>query len=400
MHDVFVARQPIFDRDLNIFGYELLSRRANTAAAPVLDGDTATAEVILNTFTAIGFEELVGEHYAFLNMTRRFLLQQQPPLILPASRVVLEVLEDTLPDAELINALRGWAERGYTIALDDFIVRDSTLPLLDVAHIVKVEVNALTEAELKEQVQALRRYRPRLLAEKVETREQFELCRRLGFDYFQGFFLERPQVMQGTSISTARLPVVMLLAALYRPEVDVEELEEIISRDVSLSYKLLRYLNSPLFPVRRPIDSIYQAVVYLGMEELRVWASLVILSAVPNAPRALVVMLMVRAKMCELLARGLGHAEPRRCFTVGLFSGLDALLDVPLPQLLDRIALGEEMTAALLRRQGDSGRILECVLRYEQADWDHIVRLGVAPQVAVSAYLDAVRWANQAPFQT
>lgn len=397
MHDVFVARQPIFDRDLNIFGYELLARRANTAAAPAIDGDTATAEVILNTFTAIGFEELVGEHYAFLNMTRGFLLQQRP-VTLPATRVVLEVLEDMPPDAALISALKGWAERGYTIALDDFILRESMLPLLDVVDIVKVEIGALTEAELEEHVRVLRGYKPRLLAEKVETQEQFELCHRLGFDYFQGFFLERPQVLQGTSISTARLPVVMLLAALYRPEVDVEELEEIISRDVSLSYKLLRYLNSPLFPVRRRIDSIYQAVVYLGMQELRVWASLVILSAVPGTPRALVVTLMVRAKMCELLARSLGSADPRSCFTVGLFSGLDALLDAPLPQILDRIALGEEMTAALLRRQGDCGRILECVLHYEQADWDHIARLDVAPQAVINAYLEAVRWANQAPF--
>lgn len=319
-------------------------------------------------------------------------------MTLPATRVVLEVLEDTPPDAALISALRGWAQRGYTIALDDFILQDSLLPLLDVADIVKVEVGALTPAELEEHVRVLRRYQPRLLAEKVETQEQFELCRRLGFDYFQGFFLERPRVLQGTSISTARLPVVMLLAALYRPEADVEELEEIISRDVSLSYKLLRYLNSPLFPVRRRIDSIHQAVVYLGMQELRVWASLVILSAVPGAPRALIITLMVRAKMCELLARSLGYAEPRHCFTVGLFSGLDALLDAPLPQILERIGLGEEMTAALLRRQGDHGRVLECVLHYERADWASIGRQGVPAQTVINAYLDALRWTNQAPF--
>ena len=395
MHDVFVARQPIFDRSLKVFGYELLFRHADSNEAHVEDGDIATSELILNAFTAIDFDELVGTHRAFINMTRSFLLRERQ-VALPADRVVLEVLEDSQPDPALIDALQNWKRCGYQIALDDFILQESLLPLVAVADIAKVEINTATPAQITEQVQALRRHKLHLLAEKVETQEQFEFCHELGFDYLQGFFLQRPKVVRGTSIPTGRMPTVMLLAALHRPDIDVDELEEIIGRNVSLSYKLLRYLNSPLFPLKRRIESIRQALVYIGLQELRVWASLVTLSAVPGKPHALVTMLMVRAKTCELLAKELEFSNTGNYFTVGLFSGLDALLDAPLAEILESIGLGEEMTAALLERKGESGRILEAVLDYEQGAWDGIDRSHIPGRLLSEAYLGALRWARQA----
>lgn len=395
MHDVFVARQPIFDRDLKVFAYELLFRRADVGFAEVIDGDRATSEVILNAFTVIGLDELVGTLPAFINMTRTFLLQEQK-VVLPPERVVLEVLEDCEPDEALVLALQEWSRQGYRISLDDFVFHESRLPLVELADIVKVEIAALTPAQITEHVRRLRPYKVRLLAEKVETQAQFEHCHRLGFDFFQGYFLERPNVLRGASIPTSRIPTLSLLAALHRPDVRVDELEDIISRDVSLSYKLLRYLNSPLFPIKRPIESIRQALIYLGWQELRAWASLLVLSAVPGKPQELMITLMVRAKMCELLAERLRLRDPKAYFIIGLFSGLDALMDAPLPQILERVSLGEEMAAALLRREGDGGRIIDCVLSYEHADWERILKIQIPADVVIESYLTALQWAKQA----
>lgn len=395
MPDVFVARQPIFDRNLDVFAYELLFRRADMASADVIDGDRATSEVILNAFTVIGLPELVGGHRAFINMTRSFLLREQG-VTLPADRVVLEVLEDVDPDEALVDALRDWASRGYLISLDDFVFHESRLPLIELADVIKVEITALTPTELAEHVRLLRPYKAKLLAEKVETREQYELCHRLGFDYFQGYFLERPNVLRGTSIPTGHLPALSLLAALNQPDVEVNELEDIVSRDVSLSYKLLRYLNSPLFPVKRRIESLRQALVYLGKQELQSWASLLILSAVPDKPQELMTTLMVRAKMCELLAQRLGFANPKSFFTIGLFSGLDALMDAPLAVVLQHISLSDDVAAALLHRAGNGGRVLDCVLSYEHANWPRIAEMAIPADPVIESYVEAVQWANRA----
>lgn len=395
MPDVFVARQPIFDRDLDVFAYELLFRRADMASADVIDGDRATSEVILNAFTVIGLTELVGVHRAFINMTRSFLLREQG-VTLPADRVVLEVLEDVDPDAALVDALREWASRGYLISLDDFVFHESRLPLIELADVIKVEITALTPTQLAEHVRLLRPYKAKLLAEKVETREQYELCHRLGFDYFQGYFLERPNVLRGTSIPTGHLPALSLLAALNRPDVEVNELEDIVSRDVSLSYKLLRYLNSPLFPVKRRIESLRQALVYLGKQELQAWASLLILSSVPDKPQELMTTLMVRAKMCELLAQRLGLANPKSYFTIGLFSGLDALMDAPLAVVLQHVSLSDDVAAALLHRAGNGGRVLDCVLSYEHANWPRIAEMDIQADAVIESYVQAVQWANRA----
>lgn len=391
MHEVFIARQPILDRRLQVHGYELLFRHADAPEAKIVHGDVATSSLILNAFATLDFEELVGGRKAFINMTRRLLLREQP-VTLPAERIVLEVLEDNEPDAALIAALQSWKRQGYQIALDDFIWQENLLPLVELADIVKVEIGALTAAQLSEHVQKLRRYKALLLAEKVETQQQFELCLQLGFDLFQGYFLHRPKIVRGASLPTHRMPIVMLLSALHQPAIEMAELEQIISRDLSLSYKLLRYLNSPLFPIKRPIDSIRQALVYLGLQELRIWASLLILSAVPGKPQALVLALMVRAKMCELLARSLQRSDPGSYFMIGLFSGLDALLDAPLAAILEGITLSGEVAAALLRREGEAGQLLTLVLAYEQGAWEQL-EATVIPAYALSkAYLEAVRW--------
>lgn len=394
MHDVFIARQPIFDRELKVYAYELLFRRADVRDANVIDGDQATSQVILNAFTVIGLDELVGPHPAFINMTRGFLLQDRR-VPFPVDRVVLEVLETIEPDAEVVAALQDLSRQGYRLSLDDFIFHETLLPLVKLADIIKVDVMVLTPEQIRRHVEQLRPYKVQLLAEKVETREQYELCHELGFDYFQGYFLERPNVVRGTSIPTNRLPILNLLGALHRPDVEVEELEQIISQDVSLSYKLLRYLNSPLFALRRRIESIRQALVFIGANELRTWATLLALASASDKPQELMSTLMVRGKMCELLARKLKLKAPGNYFTIGLFSGLDSLLDAPLETILASLPLSDEVVAALLRHEGEGGRLLECVLSYEHGEWDRIAQTKLPAQLVIDSYLEALHWGNE-----
>lgn len=395
MDDVFIARQPIFARDLSVFGYELLFRETGLEEdADFVDADGATSQVILNAFTVLGLDHLVGRRRAFINLTREFLVGAIS-LPFPAERVVLEILEDLPPERNLLRAIERLRGQGYIISLDDYAGDSGQEPFLSRVDIVKVDVAQFDVLRLRSAVETLRGYDVLLLAEKVETQEMFELCRELGFDYFQGFFLSRPRTVRGSSIPTSRLPTLNLMAKLYQPDVDLRDLERIISSDLSLSYKLLRYMNSAFFPIQRRIDSIHQAVVYLGVRELQSWASLLAMASVTDKPSELITTLMVRARMCQKLAGRLGYAPSNTYFTVGLFSGLDALMDASLEEVLGSLPLSDEVVEALLRHRGEAGRVLECVLHYELGDWDWIEAAGYNPNIVIQSYLDAIDWARR-----
>ncbi len=395
MDDVFVARQPIFSRDLSVYGYELLFRETGgVEEARFVNGDQATSQVILNAFTVVGLDQLVGRRRAFINLTREFLVGSlRVPF--PAERVVLELLEDLPAEPDMLEAVERFRAAGYLVSLDDYAGARQQQAFLSRVDIVKVDVAQLDVLRLRTTVEDLRRYDVRLLAEKVETQEMFELCRDLGFDYFQGFFLSRPRTVRGSSIPTSRLPTLNLIARLYQPNVDLRDLEQLISSDVSLSYKLLRYMNSAFFPIHRRIDSIHQAVVYLGVRELQAWASLLAMASVTDKPSELMTTLMVRARMCQQLAERQGYASGNTYFTVGLFSGLDALMDASLDEVLMALPLSNEVVDALLRHQGKPGQILECVLHYELGEWGWIEQAGYRPAVVIQSYLDAIDWARE-----
>ena len=393
MQDIYIARQPIFDRALKVHGYELLCRPAGRAPTAGHDGDAATSEVILNVFTVFGLDELVGGRLAFINLTRSFLVDRQP-VPFPPERVVLEVLEDAQPDAELLEALQRLRNAGYRIALDDFVYQPRLEPLVRAAHLVKVELPRVPEGQLAAQARHLRRLGVELLAEKVETQASFEECRDAGFHYFQGYFFERPSLVRGRSLETSRLQALDLLAQLQSPDQDPDRLVELIGKDVGLSYKLLRYLNSPLFRAARPVDSVRRAVIYLGPRELRTWASLMALTSVPGKPPALATGFMVRARLCESLARSAGLADPDRCFTAGLFSGLDALLDAPLEELLSKLHLADPVREALLNRQGEMGRLLAAVIDLQRGEPAALASLGLAAEQVNALHAEAIRWAE------
>lgn len=398
MSDVFIGRHGIYDRKMQIYAYELLFRGSETNAATFQDGDRATTQVMLNTFLEIGLESIVGEHHAFINLTRAFLVGEYP-LPFPPHKAGLEVLENIAVNEELVKGVCKLSERGYRIALDDFVFNESLRPLVALADMIKIDILSMDRGAVEEHVKKLRRGNLKLLAEKVETKEDFEFCKKLGFDYFQGYFFCMPNIIKGRHIPDNRLAILHLLGRLMDPETETRELEQIISKDVSLSYKLLRYVNCAQFAFRKKITSIQQAITYLGFQIIRSWAMLLAMASVDDKPHELTVIAMVRAKMCELLAAAMNHPNREGFFTVGLFSVMDAMMDVPMEQVLESLPLSEEIVAALLRFEGVQGEALRCAIAFEHGNHAGAVCDALDHQTIQSSYLKALAWATEADSQ-
>lgn len=394
---VFVGRQAIFDRALRVDAYELLFRASDAAGASFEDGEIATAEVITTAFMDIGLERLVGDNRAFINVTRDFLIDQRA-MSLPPERVVLEILEDVQIDAKLVDSVRQHSDDGFTIALDDFCFDESWRPLVEICDIIKIDVMALGLDGTQAHVDLLIPHGKQLLAEKVETKAEYDALRTMGFSLFQGFFLSRPNVMAGRRLASGKLTQLRLLAALQSSETSRQEIENLVVQDVGLSYKLLRFINSAFFSLRQKIDSIQRAVVYLGIEPLKRWGSLMVLAGMDDKPGELVRNAMVRASMCERLATKLRAtpAAASAAFTVGLLSTLDVLMDQSLEDVVAELPLDAELHGALLERSGVLGALLDCVVAYERCDWARAQVDGLTTAQLRDAYVDAVEWATQA----
>jgi EAL and modified HD-GYP domain-containing signal transduction protein len=395
MPDVFVGRQPIFDRQLNVYAYELLYRsgqQRNPALAGV-SGEQASYRTIINTFIEIGLDRLVRDKYAAINLTESFFLEENKLPFTP-KQVILEILEDIPVTAKLVDSVERLTSEGYIIALDDYIYQPDHAPLLKLAKIIKIDITLLSASQLIEHVRVLRRYAAKLVAEKVETAQEFITCRDLGFDYFQGYFLSRPQIISAESLPTNRLAVLNLLAVLHNPDADTDDLAEAINTDVTTSYKMLKLINSAAFGFSRKINSIQQGVMLLGRRNLASWASMLAMSTINDRPSEILRTAMIRAKMCELLADAAQIKPSDSYFTVGLFSALDLLLQRQLTQLLAPLPLNSDIVAALLYRKGPIGEALSCVLAYELADWPNVQFAQLSTNQILVANIEAVTWAN------
>ncbi len=393
MHKVLVARQPIYDVEMQLYAYELLYRGGREGSN--VNGDQATADVLVGSLLDIGLNNIVGRHLAFVNFTGG-MLREDGTFPFPKDRIVVEVLEDITPDPHLIARLRELAAQGHTIALDDFHFGLETRHLLDMAHIVKLDVLNQQPDELARHVADLKHYGVKLLAEKVETAADLDRCQQLGFDYYQGYFFARPNVISADAASPNQMAVLQLLAELNRTDVEMEDLENIIQRDVGLVVKVMSYVNSAFFNTANKLGSLKDAVVYLGMSQIRTLASLLLMATLDDKPPELMTTALVRAKLCELLASN--NSGRAAGFVVGLFSVLDALLNTPMQSIVSRMHLSDEIAAALLYRSGESGQLLERVLAYEQGDWGAASGAGGNEgELALIAdkYLAALEWADQ-----
>lgn len=395
--DVFIARQPIFDREQAVTAYELLYRNSELNAAVISDPERATTEVFLNSFVELGLERVLGGQRAFINTTRPLLLGRYP---LPRSEnpLTLEVLEDVAPDPDVIEAVRGLRQEGYQIALDDFIFYERLAPLVELADVIKIDIRQLGPEAVREHVARLRAYDGlTLLAEKVETPEEFEACRELGFDLFQGYFFCEPAILKGRGASPSRLATMELLAQLNNPDFAFEELAKVIERDVGLSYKLLRFINSAYFNLPRRIESVIHALMMLGERNIRTWMNLVALSRIDDKPHELLIGSLVRAKMGQQIAEATGREGiPDRCFLAGLLSAVDAFVDLPMAEVMASLSLAEDIEQGILHRAGPVGEVLELVLRWERGEWEQTDTLGLGPTRVAEIYVESVDWAGTA----
>ena len=265
--------------DLKVAAYEVLFRDSAENASNIADGDQATAELILNLFAEIGVQQIVGDVPAFINVTRNFILDGHVHA-LPKEQVVVEVLEDVRPEPQVLDALRNLSAEGYTIALDDFVYAPELQPLVEIADIIKVELPAIRAEDLPHHVQQLRNANVKLLAEKVETYQEFERCKQLGFDYFQGYFFCKPKVIQGTRVPVNRVAALQLLSRLRHSNVKMTDLAQILSKEPALCYKLLRFVNSAACALSRRIDSIKAAVTLVGLQRMHSFTRLALLARV------------------------------------------------------------------------------------------------------------------------
>jgi len=401
--DALVARQPIFDRQRRLYGYELLYR---SELAPNrfdgTDASTATRQVISSTLLSIGLENILCGKKAFLNFNHR-LLSDEIYLSLPRQATVIEILESVEPSADLLALCRRIHDEGYTIALDDFVDGPQFEALTRLVQLIKVDVRVTSR---REQERLLRTYQPRriaLLAEKVESYEEFEWAHAAGFDYFQGYFFARPSTIRSPQMPAAKLNCLRLLAELQRPDVDFRRLEAHVRDDVALAYKLLRYVNSALFGRRAQIHTIEQALMMIGSDDLRRW---VMLAALPmlatDKPGELATLSIVRARFCERLMQLAGLTQQKEAFLMGMFSLLDALVDQPLDEALRSVGLGPEITEVLLEtapKDAVLSRIYRLTRQYEIGDWDEVERLsrlcGFPGAAAGEAYVEATLWAER-----
>jgi len=395
MSDVYVGRQPIYNTNLGVHGYELLFRggKENAAAMGELSADGATSTTIINSFLEIGLEKLVGDRLAFINLTEQFLLDEDALPISP-KQVVLEILEDIPITIKLIKSVERLKEAGFIIALDDYIYNPSHKPIVSLVDIIKIDIMQLNQKELISHVKTLKKYKALLLAEKVETMEEFEFCRDLGFDYFQGYFLSRPRIIKSKKMPSNKLAVLNLLSVLNNAKADVEDLEEAISFDVSMSYKMLKLINSPFFGFSNKVDSIKHAIVILGRNQLRSWASMIALSKLDDRPSEMIQIAMTRGKMCELLAEQANLDSVETYFTAGMFSALDILMEREISSLIEPLPLSEEVVAALLKREGAMGEAINCALAYELSKPETAQFAELSSNDLFVAHIEAVTWAN------
>ncbi len=393
MSQFFIARQPIYNRKLTVRGYELLFRASDSDHAEFTDGEQATSQLLINALMEIGLPRLVGNHPAFINLTERFISEGLPNAMAPG-QVVLEVLEDVLPGPELLAALQGLKQAGYTIALDDFEYDDSKRPLVALADLIKLDVLSLGPHKLKRHVATLKAFNIPLLAEKVETQEEFHACKALGFDYFQGYFFCKPDLIKGEHTPSCRILILRLLARIQDPEIEFRELADLIAQDMSFSYRILRYINSAQFSYSRKVESIQSAATLIGQQRIKIWLTILIMAQIDDKPYELLLTSLIRARMCETLGENAGYSGSS-AFTTGLFSALDALTDQPLENVLSSLPLSDEINQALLVREGTLGQLLALVLAYESGDWETVETLSVDTAAPRKAYLEAVEWAGQ-----
>jgi len=392
----FIARQPIFDAQRNVYGYELLFRSGLENVFRHSDPNQATSKVMVDSFFLFNLNDLTGGKRAFINVPREILLKEYM-FFLPKEQVVVELLETVEPDPEVLQACQKLKNAGYLIAMDDFVYAPRYEPLLEFTDFVKVDFLATTEEARESLRQKISALKVRLVAEKVETPQMFQQGIETGYSLFQGYFFSKPAILVAKDIPTFKAHYFQLLKEIHRAGTDLNKLDQIIRQDVALTYKLLRYINSAFFGLPHKIKSVKQALVLLGEKTIKNWISFVALASMAvDKPEELLVLTVVRARFCEMLAPYFNLADRKDdSFLMGLFSLIDGFLDRPLSQILAEIPIDDPIKLALLGEPSRLGEIYQYTLSYEKAAWGDLQKPIITPDedtTPLSLYLEALKW--------
>jgi c-di-GMP-related signal transduction protein len=397
--DIYVARQPIFDIKKCIFGYELLFRSDMSNYFPEIEKNSATSKLLSNSFFNIGIEKITGSNLAFINFTQELLLKQLP-LVFSQDKLVVEILEDVQPVKDVIEACQEIALNGYIIVLDDFFYKPALEPLIEVADIIKIDVQATPLADVGEVVKKMTERGVDLLAEKVETHDEFKKALDMGFRYFQGFFFSKPEVLKSKEISTSQMQLLEIMAEVNKEDFEFDRLEKMIVRDASISYKLMRLINSAFYKRAKEISSIRQAIVMIGETGVRRFLSLIAMAGLASGkPDELIKVSLIRAKFCELLGNHIdSRIDPSELFTLGLFSLIDAIMDDSMENLMAQVPLSIGIKESLVSKDGDLGNFLVLIESYEKGDWgkiqEIIKNMGIDEDDLPRHYMASLNWAD------
>ncbi|MDA3808168.1 MAG: EAL domain-containing protein [Thiomicrorhabdus sp.] len=396
MSEVFIGKQPVLDVNMNVFAYEL---QFHQGLNPNKNTVEATIELIKRTQEKIGFQSIVGKHDAMLHLPKALLNVQSLPNFDENHSLILEIPNDVTQDVALLRSLKELKSEGLHIALENYNDEESSLKLASISDYVKINIETFSELKLKEMLEELHKKGIKVIANKVETEEMFLYLKKLGFDYFLGYFFTNPVIMNGQKLSGNKLTLLQLLAKVNDPTTDFHQLSNIIGQDVSLSHKLLLAINNPatMIPVR--VENIADALRYMGLKRLKFWVNMLMLSSMEDVPQELLTTSLMRAKFCELMAESAGHARDKDSyFLMGLFSSLDAFFKIPISEIVSEMPLSEEIRTALVDRKGTMGDALKVLMAMEQAKVSeasvHYEQLGLSE--ISNSFMAANAWAQQA----
>lgn len=398
--DLLFARQPIFDSNKKLYAYELLYRDNNSSSAVFDSGDMATASVIINYCSGILEDEGTPNTKIFINFTRHLILSDYFFPLGP-SRLVIEILEDVVVDDILVQRIIELKKKGYAFAIDDYAFErkfDDIIPLVDYIkfELLGVSVNEFNSKIIHFKEKINKENMPILLAEKVENQEIFDLCNNLGFKLFQGYFLEKPQPIYGKKISGNSQSALRILGKLQDVKMEMVELSHLISQDVRLSFLVLRIINSPLHRLPKKVNSLFEAVVYLGIDKIKKWATAIVISGSSEQGKELLLLLLTRARACEIIAEKQNHESPESFFTIGLFSGIDAVMLADKAWLLGKLAFSDEVNSAILEYVGQKGEVLKLVMDLEYGNHANLENLDIQSQIYFyQSHEVATSWANR-----
>jgi EAL and modified HD-GYP domain-containing signal transduction protein len=397
----YAARQPIFNQNKQLMGYELLFRDGVDNVFPNIDGDEGTSKLIEGSQFNFGLEDLTDNKPAYINFTLDTILKGYPSM-LPSEQVVIEILETVQPGKRLLAAVQELKNKGYTLALDDYKHQKVWRHFYPYIDQIKVDLLITSDAEIAELIDATKGFENiKLVAEKVETNAQFEKAVALGFSYFQGYFFAKPEMIKGKSLPPSEMALAELLYETSVVDVDIKKITSVFERDVNLSYRLLRYSNSAAFKRRTEVNTIKQAVVVLGNQELKKFLSLLFAAQVSSEkPIELIKLSLNRARFCELLAqKHRGIQDTGVAFLVGMMSLMDAILDESMEGVMKKLPLSNMIKEALVQKQGMLAQYLGLIKAYEQADWEltgeYCERIGFSSDLLPEIYNQAVSWGNE-----